>query len=343
MNRPEIERDAPLDRLSTFRLPARARELARLTDPDRLPELLDTGLPVLLLGGGSNTLFTADFPGRIIVNELTGIESELIDHDRVRLTVAAGEDWHGLVRWSLDRGLWGLENLALIPGKVGAAPMQNIGAYGVELAHCLEAVEVFDRQNGTRRRLDAAECDLGYRSSRFKDTEPDRFVILGIDLIVQREGTPVLDYPTLTAELKSHGIRHPDARQVAAAVMRIRKHKLPDPGRIASAGSFFKNPIVPLAKARELLDDYPDLPHWPDSPGRVKLSAAWMIDQLGWRGKSEGDAAVYENHALVLVNRGRASAEQILTLARRIHRDVDSRYGVQLVPEPVLVGVDEFA
>ena len=335
----DIVTNAPLEALSTFRLPARAAELARLEDVAGLPDLLDTELPVLLLGGGSNTLFVDDFPGRIVVNRLRGIDSEVLDRDRVLVTAAAGENWHELVRWTLDRGLWGLENLAMIPGLVGAAPMQNIGAYGVELAHCLESVEVFDRRTGRSERLAASECGLDYRDSRFKSADRDRFVILGIRLELMMHGTPVLEYPSLLEELERHGHASPeDPRTVAAAVMRVRKKNLPDPGLIANAGSFFKNPVVKNPVAQDLVERNPDLPSWPDKPGCTKLSAGWLIDQLGWRGKSFGGAQVFDRHALVLINRGDATGQDVLRLAREIKASVHERFGVELEPEPLLVG-----
>ena len=336
---PQIQRDVDLANYSTFRLPACARELAVLDDADALPGLLDTDLPVLILGGGSNTLFVDDFPGRVIVTRLRGIDSEIIDRDRVLVTAAAGEDWHELVRWTLDRGLWGIENLAMIPGLVGAAPMQNIGAYGVELAHCLDSVEVFDRHTGRVERLAASECGLDYRDSRFKGTDRDRFVILGIRLELMMHGTPVLEYPSLLEELERYGHAQPDdPRTVAAAVMRVRKRKLPDPGLIPSAGSFFKNPVLDNAVAEPLTEVHPELPNWPDKPGFTKLSAGWLIDQLGWRGKSVGDAQVFDRHALVLTNRGKATGRDLLSLAREIKASVHDRFGIELEPEPLLIG-----
>lgn len=332
-----ISSNAPLAPFSTFRLPARAGELARLTSPAALPDLLDTDLPVLLLGGGSNTLFVDDYPGRIIVNRIRGIESEVIDQDRVLVTAAAGENWHELVRWTLERGLWGIENLAMIPGLVGAAPMQNIGAYGVELAHCLESVEVFDRHTGKIERLAASECNLDYRDSRFKRT--DRFVILGIRLELTMHGTPVLEYPSLIEELARHGHAQPeDPRTVAAAVMRVRKRKLPDPGLIANAGSFFKNPVLDNAIAQDLAEQNPELPNWPDKPGYTKISAAWLIDQLGWRGHCVGGAQVFERHALVLINAGGATGDDVIKLAGAIAASVRQQFGVELQPEPMIIG-----
>lgn len=335
----DIIRAAGLDALSTFRLPARAHELVVIEDAQQLPGALETDLPALVLGGGSNTLFVEDFPGRVLINRIGGISSELIEFDRVRITAGAGENWHELVLWTLDRGLWGLENLALIPGSVGAAPMQNIGAYGVELAHCLDAVQVYDRQSGQLDWMAATECGLGYRSSRFKGPDAGRFVIVAVRLELQLHGTPILDYPSLAADLERHGHPRPDdPRTIAASVMRIRKHKLPDPARVANAGSFFKNPVVQNQILAPLLERYPELPNWPDRAGTVKLSAGWLIDQLGWRGRSIGGAAVYENHALVLVNRGDATGRDVLELARQIKSSVRDEFGIELEPEPMVVG-----
>lgn len=335
----EITSNVSLEGLTTFDLPASARELARLENPCDLPALLDTHLPLLILGGGSNTLFVDDFPGRVILNRLRGIDSEIIDEDRVLVSAAAGENWHDLVRWTLDRGLWGLENLAMIPGLVGAAPMQNIGAYGVELAHCLESVRVFDRKTGAIKRLAASECGLEYRHSRFKGQDAGRFVILDIRLELMMHGTPVLEYPSLIAELERHGHPQPeDPRTVAAAVMRVRKRKLPDPARIANAGSFFKNPVLDNSLARALIDQHPALPNWPDKPGTTKLSAGWLIDQLGWRGKSIGAAQVFDRHALVLINAGGATGDDVRKLAGGIADSVKRRFGIELEPEPVIVG-----
>lgn len=332
-----IQHNAPLIDLSTFRLPASALELVDLEQPDQIQAALDTELPTLILGGGSNTLFVDDFPGRVIVNRLRGVVFDETSNDNVRVTAAAGENWHALVLRSVKQNLWGLENLALIPGSVGAAPMQNIGAYGVELARCLDSVQVYDRTTQTTEWLAAEQCDLSYRDSRFKSADAGRFIILAVRLNLSSKPDPILHYPALQAELKRTGQPQPDhPRIVAVAVMHIRRSKLPNPKRIPNAGSFFKNPIVNKTRAAELLKQHPDLPHWPDGEG-VKLSAGWMIDQLGWRGKSVGDAQVYPKHALVLTNIGQASSKDLLSLARDIRKDVQMRYEIQLEHEPLLI------
>lgn len=333
-----IQHDAPLIDLSTFRLPATARELVNLEHPKQIQAALDTKLPTLILGGGSNTLFVDDFPGRVIVNRLRGVLFDEISNDTVRVTAAAGEDWHALVLRSVKQNLWGLENLALIPGSVGAAPMQNIGAYGVELARCLDSVQVYDRNTQTTNWLTTEQCGLSYRDSRFKSADAGRFIILAVRLNLSSTPDPILHYPALQAELKRIGQPQPDhPRTIAAAVMRIRRRKLPNPTRIPNAGSFFKNPIVTQTQAAELLKQHPDLPHWPDGE-QIKLSAGWMIDQLNWRGKSVGDAQVYPKHALVLTNIGQASSKDLLSLARQIRKGVQAQYGIRLEQEPLLIG-----
>lgn len=337
--KPRICRDAGLEKLSSFRLPARARELAVLGHPDELSGLLATDAPVMLIGGGSNTLFITDFPGRVVLNRLSGIHTKALDAVRVEVTAAAGEDWHQLVRWSLKAGLYGLENLALIPGLVGAAPMQNIGAYGVELSRVLKAVEVYDRATGERSWLDAAECGLAYRTSRFRMAERDRFVILAVRLLLSRRPRPETTYESLAAELARSRIVNPNPLQVAAAVMRIRRWRLPDPRRLPNAGSFFKNPVADPDQAEALAAEHPSLPRWPLPCGRHKLSAAWMIERLGWMGKAIGDAAVYDRHALVLINRRRATGNDVTKLAVAIQQDVAESFGIVLAPEPLLVGL----
>ncbi|MEM1081014.1 MAG: UDP-N-acetylmuramate dehydrogenase, partial [Pseudomonadota bacterium] len=297
----EVHTQTPLDTLSTFQLPARAAELVELTDPSQLSSALDTALPILILGGGSNTVFVDDYPGRVILNRLRGIRVDAGDAQTLIVTAAAGENWHQLVLQTVDQGLWGLENLALIPGSVGAAPMQNIGAYGVELSDCLDAVQVYDRSTQSMIWLSAVDCQLSYRSSRFKTADADRFIILAVRLIVSTRARPRLDYPDLQHAFTDCNRASLQPRSITDAVMHIRRQKLPDPSQVPNAGSFFKNPLVDRTQAEKLLAQYPMLPHWPAGE-QVKLSAGWMIDQLGWRGRSVGGAQVYPNHALVLTN-----------------------------------------
>ncbi|TVS13758.1 MAG: UDP-N-acetylmuramate dehydrogenase [Wenzhouxiangella sp.] len=338
MRPPEIVEGADLAPLSTFRLPARAGQLVVLDDIEQLPLLPPDDGPRLVLGGGSNTLFLADWPGQVLLNRLGGIQTQALEDGRVRVRAAAGESWHGLVRWCLDRGLYGIENLVLIPGSVGAAPMQNIGAYGVELADVLESVTVWDWSRRAGAEIPAAECGLAYRDSRFKSADRGRFLITAVSLRLRRDFRPALGYQSLADALAKRRLTPPQPRQLAAAIMRLRRRRLPDPARLANAGSFFKNPVVSPARAEQVLADHPDLPCWRLPDGRFKLAAGWMIEQLGWRGRRIGDAGVHEHHALVLVNHGRASAAQLLELMDSIREAVDSAFGVRLEPEPQLVG-----
>jgi UDP-N-acetylmuramate dehydrogenase len=334
---PEIVTNADLAALSTFRLPARAAELLVLEDPAQLPELPPHGARDLVLGGGSNTLFVGDVTGRIILNRLRGLAFEPAGEE-VLVTAAAGEDWHQLVRECMNRGLHGLENLAMIPGSVGAAPMQNIGAYGVELAHRFERLTAWDRTHREMVTMDRQACAFGYRDSRFKSLEPDRYLVTSVTLRLSRRFKPETRYASLHEKLSSAGIEHPSPRQLAAAVMRLRRHRLPDPARLPNAGSFFKNPIVGCKQAESLLAAHPDLPNWPMADGRIKLGAGRMIEKLGWKGKFVGDAGVYAHHALVLINRGRATATDLLGLVEAIQASVEREFGLRLEPEPRLVG-----
>lgn len=326
---------ADLAPLSSFRLPARAGRLVHLQQLEQLP-MLTADPSMLVLGGGSNTVFMGDWPGTVLLNRLRGIEVSALD-DEVCVRAAAGESWHGLVRWCIDRGLHGLENLILIPGSVGAAPMQNIGAYGVELADVLHSLSAWDWQQGRMVEIAAAEAGLAYRDSRFKSGDRGRFLITAVSLRLSRRFQPQLRYQSLVDALKAHGQVQPDPRQLAAAVMRLRRHRLPDPARLPNAGSFFKNPVLDAAQATALLAEHPRLPHWPQADGTVKLAAGWMIEQLGWRGRRIGDAGVYQNHALVLVNHGRATAQQLRELIDAITGSVAATFGVDLEVEPNLI------
>jgi UDP-N-acetylmuramate dehydrogenase len=288
----------------------------------------------LVLGGGSNVLFVSNVPGTVFLNRITGKEI-ISEYDGcAQLEVGAGENWHQLVRWSLDQGLSGLENLSLIPGLAGAAPIQNIGAYGVELSSVLELVTAWDWQNSTWVTFNRDECRFGYRDSFFKSEDTGRYFITSIRLQLNRQFKPQLDYAGLQDALSSMGIDQPDAKQVSDTVIRIRQQKLPDPAVTGNAGSFFKNPVVSTDEAELLHNRYPGLPSWPAGADRAKLSAAWMIDHCGWKGFQENGAAVSSQHALVLVNQGQASSQHILELARKITDSIAQEFGLALEPEP---------
>ncbi|RPI15864.1 MAG: UDP-N-acetylmuramate dehydrogenase [Lysobacterales bacterium] len=333
--------DAALGPCNTLRVAARARHYAELRDPAALPAVLDAadarGEPVLVLGEGSNVLFAGDFPGLVLRPAFAGVRRLADDGERVILRVEAGYGWDALVDWSLAQGLAGLENLALIPGLVGAAPIQNIGAYGVEVAERVVAVEAWDRDERRLRRLPVGACAFGYRDSRFKQ-QPERWIVTAVEFAFSRSAALRLDYAGVREELAAGGITAPTASDVAAAVRRLRRRKLPDPARIGNAGSFFKNPLVADAVARGLREAEPSMPVYPAGRELAKLSAAWLIERCGWRGHREGDAGISAQHALVLVNHGAATGAELLGLARRVADSVCERYGVRLEPEPRIVG-----
>jgi UDP-N-acetylmuramate dehydrogenase len=321
-----------------FRVAARAELLADVRRPEALQELFGYPLlrqqPVLVLGDGSNILFAGDVRGVVLSIAALGIRVLEDDGDTALLRVEAGERWDDLVRYTLARGLVGLENLSLIPGTVGAAPIQNIGAYGTEVGEFIETVEAWDREGNGLARLTRAECAFGYRDSVFKRA-PQRWVVTAIELRLPRRRELRTDYPGVREELAAMGIETPRAPHVAEAICRLRTRKLPNPALLGNVGSFFKNPIV-AAETAAAIAGAPSFPG-PDESMR-KLSAAWLIEQCGWKGFREGDAGVSAQHALVLVNHGGASGAQLLDLARRIAASVRARYGLALEPEARIVG-----
>ena len=337
-----IQPNAPLRQRNTFGVAATAPCLVEIADARALPAALripplDGGI-ALVLGGGSNLLFAGDPAGTVLC--LTGRRVTLLSNadDRAIVRADAGVEWHGFVMRTLELGLSGLENLAWIPGTVGAAPIQNIGAYGVEVRESIHVVEALEPATGKLHRFTAAECGFAYRDSLFKQ-QPDRYIVTAVEFSLSRTPQLRLEYAGLAEELGGFGITEPTARDVADAVIAIRRRKLPNPLVLGNAGSFFKNPIVPTAMAEELLATHPQLPVFRGNDADTrKLSAAWLIDSDGWKGFREGDAGVAASHALVLVNHGDATGQQLLDLARRIADSVQLRYGVALEPEPRVIG-----
>lgn len=331
-----LHSDASLASRNTLRVPARAAWLAELTDATGLPGLLarpEAQNRVLALGGGSNILFTGDFDGLVVWLATRGITE--LESGRVR--VAAGENWDTFVRWSLAHGYAGLENLILIPGSVGAAPIQNIGAYGVEVREFVYSVSAWDREQRTMIELDNGACAFAYRDSVFK-REPQRFIVTEVEFALPRTREPVLDYAGVRDELDAMGVADPDHTQIGAAVERLRRRKLPDPAVIGNAGSFFKNPVIPAAQAVYFRQEYPTAPVYPLGGGMAKLSAAWLLDYCGFKGVREGDAGFSERHALVLVNHGAATGAQLWALASHAREKVAHHFGLTLEPEPVVIG-----
>ena len=333
-------RDAPLEAHNTFRVPARAVRYAELREAAALPELLARhdvrGMPLLALGEGSNLLFTRDYDGLVLHIANSGLQVLRDGAAGARVRVAAGENWDSFVRWSLEQGFCGLENLTLIPGTVGAAPIQNIGAYGAEVREFVASVEAWDLRREEFVQLDNTECAFSYRDSVFK-REPQRFVITAVDFDLPRDRPLRLDYAGVREELTAMGIGEPKPADVSLAVETLRRRKLPDPAITGNAGSFFKNPVVTAERAQALLAAHPKLPTWTTAGGEAKLSAAWLIEACGFKGVRDGDVGVSDKHSLVLVNYGHATGAQVWTLALRIRDAVTARFGITLEPEPIIL------
>jgi UDP-N-acetylmuramate dehydrogenase len=344
-----VEQNVPLQAHNSFGIVAKARELVRVRSEDDVRDLLAdpqrAAQPRFVLGGGSNIVITGDVRPLVLKVEVMG-RRVVDDGPRAAIVEAgAGENWHELVGWTLDQGLPGLENLALIPGTVGASPVQNIGAYGVELQDRFESLDAIDLATGRVFTLDAAQCAFGYRDSVFKHVASQdgdfglegRALILRVRFRLPKPWKPVLGYADLERKMNETGVREPSARQIHDWICAIRSAKLPDPRVIGNAGSFFKNPTVTPEQCTDIIAREPNIVHYPMPDGSVKLAAGWLIDACGWKGKSVGNAGVYEKQALVLVNRGGATGGEVVTLAKAIQTSVYERFGIRLEPEPVVV------
>jgi UDP-N-acetylmuramate dehydrogenase len=336
-----VERDVDLASRNTLALPGHAALYARIRSADQLAQFAGK-VPGrrFILGGGSNLVLTGDYDGLVLQMAIAGRQLAFEDGDAWYVRAGAGENWHELVSWTLAQGWPGLENLALIPGTVGAAPIQNIGAYGLEVAdrfHCLTAC---DMQTGETRRFDRNACRFGYRDSVFKqygDHLDGRWAITEVTLRLPKAWQPLTGYADLTAELAASGISCPDAKAIAAAVVAVRRSKLPDPAQLPNAGSFFHNPRVDAATAQRLRAAYPALPCYPQADGSSKLAAGWLIEQAGWKGRNLGAVGMYERQALVLVNRGGATGHDVAALTRAVTCDVREKFAIELTPEPILL------
>jgi UDP-N-acetylmuramate dehydrogenase len=331
----------PLETLNTFGIAARARAYLKLEDVAQLGALAaDPALlsgPRLVLGGGSNIVLGGDLDALVLHMAMQGrtLLGRSGAHTLVR--AQAGENWHSFVQWTLAQGLGGLENLALIPGTVGASPIQNIGAYGAEIKDVFHSLTVYDLAAGRLRTMDGPACRFAYRDSIFKRPEAANLVIVEVTFALPVAWRPNLRYAELADALASGGAADPSAQTICDTVVAIRRRKLPDPAVLGNAGSFFKNPVVTRARCLELLAAHPALVHHAQQDGSEKLAAGWLIDQCGWKGRSLGAAGVYPKQALVLVNNGGATGAEVIALARAIQADVASRFGVELATEPVFV------
>jgi UDP-N-acetylmuramate dehydrogenase len=337
----QIETGVSLKPYNTFGLPAVARTLVRIAgdaDVRRVVDHPELGrAPKFILGGGSNIVLTKDMPQVVLKVEVRGRRLVEERADAWIVEAGAGENWHEFVAWTLDQGWPGLENLALIPGSVGAAPVQNIGAYGIELKDRFESLDAVDLVTGRSVVLGPHICAFGYRDSAFKHSLANRSVITRVRLRLPKPWQPVLGYLDITRRMQETGVPAPSAAQVFDWICAIRRAKLPDPATIGNAGSFFKNPVVTPEQCRDIIGRDPEIVHYPLPDGSIKLAAGWMIDACGWKGKTVGQAGVYERQALVIVNRGGAIGSEVMTLARAIQESVYGRFGIRLEPEPVVV------
>ena len=336
-----VEREANLASRTTLALPGHAALYARITSADQLAWLVgDSGLGRFVLGGGSNLVLRGDFDGLMLHMAINDRELAGEDADAWYVRAGAGENWHDFVGWTLAQGRPGLENLSLIPGTVGAAPIQNIGAYGLEVAERFQSLTACDMLSGEFVRFDRNACRFGYRDSVFKQEGwhlDGRFVITDVTFRLPKVWQPLTRYTDIAAELQAREIAAPSGRNVADAVIAVRQRKLPDPAQIPNAGSFFHNPVVDVATADRLLADHPGLPRYAQADGRVKLAAGWLIEQAGWKGRNLGLVGMYEKQALVLVNRGGATGANVVALMQAVQRDVRETFGIELTPEPIFL------
>jgi len=290
-------------------------------------------MPFVLLGGGSNILFTQDYHGLAIHINTSGKQQISETDTHYLIEVNAGENWHEFVRWSIDQGYTGLENLSLIPGTVGAAPMQNIGAYGIELADRFYSLQALHIETGKLLTFDKAACDFAYRHSFFKQNL-GKYLIQSVTFQLPKQPDWRITYTGIKQQLAGQKL---SARLISDTIIQLRQSKLPDPNQIANAGSFFKNPLLSPTAMQQLQQQYPTIPSYPQNSGQVKTSAAWLIDQCGWKGKVYGQAAVYEKHALVLINKGQATGAEIAQLALKIQQSVHQKFAIQLEAEPRII------
>ena len=318
---------------NSFGVDQQAARLVEFETPEDLRTLFAAGIPEkwTVLAGGNNILFTRDYDGVLLTPVARGITLLSDDGDEVRVRADAGVEWDDLVEWAVGRGLWGIENLSLIPGKAGAAPVQNIGAYGCEAKDAIRRVEMYCVETGAMLTLDAAHCGFGYRESVFKHDLKGRVIITAVEIALTHTPRPRLGYGDVEREVEARG--GATLRNIREAICAIRRAKLPDPAVLGNAGSFFKNPVVGAAAAERLLAEYPDMPHYPAPEGRVKLAAGWLIDRAGMKGRRKGAVGVHERQALVLVNHGGATGGEVIAFARTVQAKVREKFGIEIDTE----------
>lgn len=321
---------------NTFGVEAQARWFAEIKNETDLSVVFADervkALPLLVIGGGSNMLFTQHFEGLVLWMHNQGI-GYVEQGEEVLLTAAAGEVWNDLVNYAVDHGFAGMENLSLIPGSVGASPVQNIGAYGVELDTIFESCRAFEIKTGKFRTFNKSECGFSYRESIFKQELKGQYIITEVTFRLKKSAEINSSYGAIREELASRGITHPSIKDISQVVSAIRVSKLPDPSTIGNAGSFFKNPVIPVSQFRQVQSVFPDIVHYPAGPDKIKLAAGWLIEQCGWKGKIHGRTGTWKNQALVLVNHGEATGKEVFDFSELIIHSVKERFGIQLERE----------
>jgi len=330
----EIKHNVSLKSFNTFGIEVQTSSFVEISSIDELKEVLkNNSKELLILGGGSNMLFTKNFDGLLVKNKITGIKVVEENANEIILKVGAGEVWHDFVMFCVANNYAGLENLSLIPGTVGASPMQNIGAYGVEVKDVIVCVEAFNLQDFSIRNFSTIECEFDYRSSVFKTTQKGNFFITSVLFKLSKKPQINSKYGAIEDELKNMGVVNPTIQDISKAVINIRQSKLPDPKEIGNSGSFFKNPVVDFNKKNELLLKYPSMPYYLQKDGTFKIAAGWLIETCGWKGKRIENYGVHEKQALVLVNYGGASGTQIYTFSEQIIASIKTRFGIELERE----------
>lgn len=332
-----IQSNVSLKSYNTFGIDVTTRYLVEVDNDEDIQTLLQLPniqtLPKLILGGGSNLLLTQDFNGLVIKIKIKGIETIKEDQDHVWLRVGAGENWHEFVMYCVERGLGGIENLSLIPGTVGAAPMQNIGAYGVEIKDTFDRLEAVDIATGVKRIFTNTDCRFGYRDSVFKNEAKEQYIITYVQFRLDKNPVFHISYGDIQKTLEQIGVKELTIKAVSDAVIKIRRSKLPDPAEIGNAGSFFKNPEISASQYEALKSEYPDIPGYVVNEDIVKVPAGWLIEQCGWKGKRFGNIGVHTRQALVLVNYGGGKGQEIKQLSEKIQISVQERFGICLHSE----------
>jgi len=325
---------------NTLALPGKAARYLKITDPAQLTDPALKDEQRFILGGGSNLVLTGDFAGLLLHMAIPGKRLLQEDEDAWYIEAGAGENWHDFVQWTLQQGWPGLENLSLIPGTVGAAPIQNIGAYGLEVGECFHSLSAWDFEKQAFTTVDRVACRFAYRDSLFKQQGwhlSGRMAIVSVVFRLPKAWQPNIRYADVAQELATRAIATPMPQQVANAIIAVRQRKLPDPAQIPNTGSFFHNPVVSAAEAERLASTNPNLPRYPQPDGRVKLAAGWLIEQAGWKGKNLGPVGMYEKQALVLVNRGGATGDDVKRAMAAVQAEVRARFAVDLTPEPIFL------